>query len=241
MKKLNIVFLAIFTTIFLSSCISNNFAINANEPVAILSVRGTLNVPWLEERDDDYKDLDGMITNSINKIFGKNNPEIQTAQDRINYADEQFAYLLETNMGITVIPKDKIINSKQYKAITPSIFTFSDTKIYADNYKKIDEIGSQKTKLLLRELNAKSTIFVTFTFNKKVVEGSKLKGQITASVTMDVDVYDFKGHQKIMDTFTADSSQLVEILKTNYDKDALVELFPEIIDLVINQFIVKYM
>ncbi len=44
-----------------------------------------------------------------------------------------------------------------------------------------------------------------------------------------------------MDTFTADSSQLVEILKTNYDKDALVELFPEIIDLVINQFIVKYM
>lgn len=85
-----------------------------------------------------------MITNSINKIFGKNNPEIQTAQDRINYADEQFAYLLETNMGITVVPKDKIINSKQYKAITPSIFTFSDTKIYADNYKKIDEIGSQK-------------------------------------------------------------------------------------------------
>ena len=110
MKKLNIVFLAIFTTIFLSSCISNNFAIKANEPVAILSVRGTLNVPWLEERDDDYKDLDGMITNSINKIFGKNNPEIQTAQDRINYADEQFAYLLETNMGITVVPKDKIIN-----------------------------------------------------------------------------------------------------------------------------------
>ncbi|MDO5761003.1 MAG: hypothetical protein Q4Q06_08245 [Bacteroidota bacterium] len=118
MKKLNIVFLAIFTTIFLSNCISNNFAIKANEPVAILSVRGTLNVPWLEERDDDYKDLDGMITNSINKIFGKNNPEIQTAQDRINYADEQFAYLLETNMGITVVPKDKIINSKQYKAIT---------------------------------------------------------------------------------------------------------------------------
>ena len=124
----------------------------------------------MEERDDDYKDLDGMITNSINKIFGKNNPEIQTAQDRINYADEQFAYLLETNMGITVVPKDKIINSKQYKAITPSIFTFSDTKIYADNYKKNDEIGSQKTKLLLRELNAKSTIFVTFTFNKKVVK-----------------------------------------------------------------------
>lgn len=51
-------FLAIFTTIFLSNCISNNFAIKANEPVAILSVRGTLNVPWLEERDDDYKDLD---------------------------------------------------------------------------------------------------------------------------------------------------------------------------------------
>ena len=58
---------------------------------------------------------------------------------------------------------------------------------------------------------------------------------------MDVDIYDCRGHQKIMDTFTADSSQLVEILKTNYDKDALVELFPEIIDLVINQFIVKYM
>ena len=175
-------------------------------------------------------------------LFVWSTPQPQTGSARFRLCSIQRTENFSALWTLSAVPiRAKFFHSKQYKAITPSIFTFSDTKIYADNYKKIDEIGSQKTKLLLRELNAKSTIFVTFTFNKKVVEGSKLKGQITASVTMDVDVYDCRGHQKIMDTFTADSSQLVEILKTNYDKDALVELFPEIIDLVINQFIVKYM
>lgn len=233
--------LVVIVSLLLSSCISNSFSIETNNPVAILSVRGTLNVPWLEERDEDYQDLDGVLTNSINKLFGKNNPEIQTAQDRIDYADERIAQLLEENAGITVLPKEQVISSEQYKSITQSVFAVADTKVYANGYKKIDEISPKKSRLLLKELGGESTIFADFTFNKVVVDGSKLKGKITAHITMNIDVYDSHGNHKVMDTFQADSSTLLEISKDDYDRDALVELFPDLTDLVINQFIVKYL
>lgn len=240
-KKILFFCLALSGALVFSGCISNDIRLSEGQPFAVLSVRGNMNVPWLEERDDDYKDLDGMLTNAINKTFGKNNPEILTGQDRINYAADQFAYLLETNAGVEVISKEKVVGSSQYKAIVPSIFSFGDTLIYADDYKKIDELASKKTKFLLSEINGKSTVFLTFTFNKVLVEGSKLKGQVAANVTMNIDIYDQRGRQQVMDSFTAQSDTLLEIDKTNYDKDALVDCFPEIIDLVINQFIVKYM
>ena len=240
-QKILVFCLAFLSNLLFSGCISNNIRLTEGQPFAILSVRGNLNVPWLEERDEDYKDLDGVLTNAINKTFGKNNPEILTSQDRINYAAEQFAYLLETNGGIEVISKDKVINSRPYKEITPSIFSFGDTLVYADDYKKIDELAAKKTRFLLSEVNGKSTVFLTFTFNKVLVEGSKLKGQIAAHVTMNIDIYDQRGRQQVMDSFSVQSDNLLEIYKTNYDKDELVDCFPEIIDLVINQFIVKYM
>ena len=241
MKKIKIFFTIILASTLFTSCVSNKIVLSDYTPMAVLSVRGNQSIPWKEERDEDYQDLDGVITSSMNKLFGKSNPEIQTNKDRINYADERFAYLLEENVGISVVPKENVINAENYKSINQSVFAIADTKIYADDYKKIEELSNQKTKLLLRELNAGSSVFITFTFNKIIVEGSKLKGTMTASVTMDIDIYDNRGRQKLMDSLTAESSTLLEISKDKYDKDALVELFPDLIDLVINQFAVKYL
>lgn len=58
---------------------------------------------------------------------------------------------------------------------------------------------------------------------------------------MSVLVYNAEGKRVIQDDFTVISDGDVPMRMTKYDKDAMVELFPGVIDQLINLFIVKYL
>ena len=93
----------------------------------------------------------------------------------------------------------------------------------------------------MNEIGADSMISADFKFNKIIAEGTKFKGQVAAVVTATFNLYDSRGKNVIQDTIEVQSQQTVEIDFLNYDKQALVDLFPELVDQAINTFIVKNM
>ena len=58
---------------------------------------------------------------------------------------------------------------------------------------------------------------------------------------MNVLMYNEDGKKVLEDEFTVISPESVEMRMTKYDKDEMVELFPSVIDQLINKFIVKYL
>ncbi len=78
---------------------------------------------------------------------------------------------------------------------------------------------------------------------KKYIKGNgdNLKADLGAMGTMNVIMYNSNGKKVIDDQFTVISNESVEMYLTKYDKDAMVELFPDVIDQLINRFIVKYL
>ncbi len=225
----------------LYSCSSAKVSLYQNSPIVLLTVCSNSSVPWDEDRDEEYQDLDGLITKGINSVLGKNNPEIQSIQERLDYAQSSFENLLFNNAQIEVIQKKDLITSQSYQELKPDLFGFASSKSFGEGYKKIEELNSLSARKLLKELNAKSYVVLDFNFNKKIIDGSKLKGRVSASIKMNVDFYNERGKNILSETFYAISEDSIEIEKMYYDKEELVNQFPELIDLVINQFIVKYL
>ena len=239
---------ALFTALplLLVGCASTKYSMTESaSPVAILGVCGNTHVPYYssEVRDDEYGEEDGLLSNAINSFFGKNNPEIQTAADRVDYAEDAFRRILPEVAGVEVVPKEVVMNSPTYANIGKnSLLSYIDVKIRGEGYKFMDDIGSKKARLISRETGAKSLVFLSFTFKKYIKDdGDNLNANLGAMGIMNVLMYNEHGKKVLEDEFTVISPESVEMRMTKYDKDEMVELFPSVIDQLINKFIVKYL
>lgn len=245
MKKIYLCLLTLGASILLESCLSNNFLLNeSTSPLMIMQMSCNTHVPYYsdEVRDDEYGDEDGLISNAINSFLGKNNPEIQTVPDRLTYAEDSFRRLLPENAGVEVLDKQVLFDSPTYKNIgTGSMMSYLDVKYRSPDYKYMDDLGRKKARMICSETGAASLVFINFTFKKAIVDGSNLKGDVAAWAQMDIRLYDKTGKKVVDDVFTTTSSTTTELYLTKYDKEAIVEMFPDLIDELISKFIVKYL
>ncbi len=246
MKKSLLAAAVLFCSGFIfTSCLSNSFSMTeSGSPVVLMQVVTNTHVPYYSEetRDDEYGDEDGILSNAINGFLGKNNPEIQTVPDRALYIEEAFRRLMAENAGIEVLDKQILFESPTYKNIGEgSVMSYLDVKYRLPDYKFMDDIGAKKARLICRETGAKSLVFLNFTFKKVIADGSNLKGQVAARAEMEITVYNDQGKRVIHDTSVTQSLETTELYLTKYDKDAVVEMFPALIEELINKFIVKYL
>ena len=225
----------------LLGCGSTKVNVSECGSIVVFSVTGSMSVPYIEEKDDEYKDMDGLLTKSANAIFSRDNPEIAGARDRVDFCVDELQLLFEETAGLRVVPKETLLESETYKNMSAGILGYLETEVYATGYKMINEIGSKRARILMSEIGADSMISADFKFNKIITEGTELKGRIAAVVTATFNLYDSRGKNVIQDTIEVQSQQTVEIDFLNYDKQALVDLFPELVDQAINTFIVKNM
>ena len=208
-------------------------------PVAIVNVAANQTLPYYsdETREDEYGDDEGVLTVTVNKFLAKENPEFLTRLDRVDYADEVLAKTLVEIAGCEVVDKDKVIDSDTYKSLGNSPLALLDTRCRAIDYKVFYDINGKKARLLEKEVGAKSLVLLEFKFNKMLMKGSKLSGKLGGRAEMTAKVYDDKGKLIINKDYLSTSFDTIEISKLNYDRDALVELFPPLIENLINQFV----
>ena len=245
MKKFVLVFLSLIS-LFFASCSSTKIALNEYESIAVIGVTGNKNLSEQvdtlyvrsEEEDTDDTNLLSMV---VDKFLHGENPELLTGQDRVDYAEDYFHHALEDIAGLTVAKKEDVIESEQYKSSVVSPLGFVDTWASASGFdKNLYSIGAKKARLMMQELNVKSLVAAEFRFNKLFDDESKVKTNVHAQVIMDVILYDKNGNKIVIDSFKTESIKKLPVRKFKYDTDSLIEMYPPLIESVINAFIVKY-
>lgn len=245
MKKISstITLMCLSALFFLSSCASTKITLSEYSPAAIISVTGTSLVMWQSEKQDSQEDddSDNVLTGMVNKILDSNNPEILTAVDRLDYADESFHRIASEISSLDVLSKKSVVDSNIYKYSTRSLFNALSDSTCATGYKDMTVIGAKKARLLIQGLEAKSLVAMDFNFKKILASGNKRNGQVAAAITMKMKILDEKGRVAVNKDYYRQSSQTVLIQSGYYDKDALIEIINTTIDELITAFVVEYM
>ena len=242
-KSILLCFALAFAAGLVTGCKSAPIALADHAPIAVITVVGNHSLPWKEDddpNDESDKGQDGTLTTLVNKLIGGNNVEFTSGQNRIDYAYDAFNSLLEEVGGFTVVPKETVQNSKEYVNARENIFNILEARVKATGTKDFMKAGSMRARSFTKDMGAKSLIFAEFKFQKTNIRGNKWTGQVAASVTMRVRVLDDRGKELIDREYSAVSPDALQISGRKYDKDRLVEMVNETIDVTINKFIMDY-
>lgn len=236
--------LAVGVAALLASCASTkNINLNEHSPTAIISITGTNLVAWLDSKQNDNDEddnTDGVLNSMVNRAIGGKNPEIATAVDRLDYADDSFRHIVPEITGIEVLDKDKVVNSEIYKRTMGTFYNSLTDNAKGTNYKDMTVIGAKKARILMRELGVNSLVSMNFNFKKVLAKGTKQNGQAAAFVIMKIKVIDSKGRELINKEYTRRSTETAEITGGYYNKEELLDLINKTIDELITEFAHDY-
>ncbi len=242
MKKINVLFLALVGSAFvLTGCASTKISLQESSPVAVISIIGNTQVPWIDEDDEtvlatDEPEAESLLTSMASRIMDSNNPEILTAVDRLDYAFDSASMNILEMTGCAVLPKEEVLSSEAYTYLTPSYFNSLTPTKTATGFKDLTTIGAKNARYLMDSIGAKSLLILSFTFQKDVVKGTKTNGAIGGVVTMKAKLLNNRGREVLNKIFVAKTSEPIKIMRGQYNKDSLVEQLENTIDDVIRQF-----
>lgn len=242
MKKFNTLSLALVGIAFvLTSCASTKISLQESSPVAVISIIGNTQVPWIDEDDEavlatDEPEAESLLTSMASRIIDSNNPEILTAVDRLDYAFDSASMNILEMTGCAVLPKEEILSSEAYSYMAPSYFNSLTPTKTATGFKDLTTIGAKNARYLMDSLGAKSLLILSFTFQKDVVKGTKTNGAIGGVVTMKAKLLNNRGREVLNKIFVAKTSEPIKIMRGQYNKDSLVEQLENTIDDVMRQF-----
>ena len=208
-------------------------------PMAVFSMSSNTSVNWFDDgfnKDQNIK-TGGVLSDQLNKFIDKNNPEHFTAAQRLTLADQIFREKMQEIAGISVITPEEFLSSKIYDEQTVSAFKYIEAREFLEGYKKIQTMGRKKSRLLIQELGLGGMFRLDFKFEKRLVQGNNWNGKVTAMAEMKVYFIDKSGKENHPKVYTAVSPQKIEISGRKYDQQALVDLFPELIENMILKFI----
>ena len=242
MKKINVLFLALIGSAFvLTGCASTKISLQESSPVAVISIIGNTQVPWIDEDDEtvlatDEPEAESLLTSMASRIMDSNNPEILTAVDRLDYAFDSASMNILEMTGCAVLPKEEVLSSEAYTYLTPSYFNSLTPTKTATGFKDLTTIGAKNARYLMDSIGAKSLLILSFTFQKDVVKGTKTNGAIGGVVTMKAKLLNNRGREVLNKIFVAKTSEPIKIMRGQYNKDSLVEQLENTIDDVMRQF-----
>lgn len=242
MKKFIPFLFAMCTLISFLSCASTKISADETSPVAIISIVGNQNVPWIEENPDRPQDTnsepeaEGIMTGFVNKVLYSKDPELLTAVDRLDYAFDSAGQILPEIAGIDVVEKNKVLETESYKYLRSSYFNTLAATENATGFKDLTTIGAKNARILIDECGAKSILILSFTFQKDIFKGTRSNGQIVGKVTMKAKLLNSRGREIVNKVFTTTTTEKIRITSGQYDKDALIQNLNSCIDDVLRSF-----
>lgn len=243
-KSLIIGFACVAALLLLSGCASTkSISLAGKSPMAVISVIGTNLVSWQEQTQNDNDETlstDGAFNALLNKAIDSKNPEIATAVDRLDYADESFRRIMSETAGLQILDKSKVVDTDVYEYTRGSFYNSLSDSVCATGYKDMTVIGAKKARMLESGLGAKSLASMDFSFKKTVIKGNRQNGKLAALVVMKIKILDEHGREFINKEYTGISSKTIPIMSGYYKKEELLSLINETIDDLITQFAVEF-
>lgn len=232
---------AALAVVFFFGCSSTKQPLMSYGPVGILSVTGSVNLPYYEDEVETEITGDGLLSKSITSVIYRDNPEITTAQTRLDYCIETMEKLISENAGIEVIGKEQFLASPVYQGFHQSVLSFADPLVYPTNYKKISELGAKNARLLMNDIGANSLLTANFKFYKTLVDGTKYKGKISVRIEADFTLYNSSGKAVLTDSVSCSSFETTDIDMLKYDKNAIVNMIPALTEEAVSKFVVRHL
>jgi hypothetical protein len=247
MKKIPLyisILASVFASFILSSCQSTKVVAADHSPSAVVSVYGNSSIPWFVDERDKTSESDGegggMLSGLVNRALGAHDPEIQTVQSRIDTAAEIFCTSLENKGKLAVVDHTIVEKTPAFKTNGNSFLDSVGDDVAATGYKIMSAGSSKRNKDIAKQAGAKSTIFVTFKFQKQKLNVTWGKTAVAARVTMDVYIANAAGHKIFKNQYYAVSPDSVPYENGKWDKEGLCNMFPDTITTVVNNFILDY-
>lgn len=243
-KKSSIIAFACVAALLSAGCSSTkNISLEGKSPMAVVSIIGTNLVSWQEQTQNDNDETlstDGAFNALLNKAIDGKNPEIATAVDRLDYADESFRRIMAETANLQILEKSKVVDTDIYEYTRGSFYNSLSDSARATGYKDMTVIGAKKARMLESELGAKSLATMDFNFKKTIIKGNRQNGKLAALVTMKIKILDERGREFINKEYTGVSSKTTPIISGYYKKEELISLINETIDDLITQFAVEF-
>ncbi len=246
MKKVVFAFLFLLAAVcpILSCASTKKIELYENSPAAVISITGTNLVSWkekkrLNKRNDDENE-DRLFNTALSKAIDRNNPEILTAKDRLDYADESFRRIVPDLTGLSVLDKELVTGSLAYKKTHGSFYNTLSDSIRASGYKDLGVLGAKKARSLMKGTGAGSLVSMEFDFKKILTSGTKSDGQAAALVSMRIKIRGSSGQIFINKEYSKQSSENFPVLDGDYDQNVLLSLIKQTTDEVIAEFAYEY-
>ena len=225
---------------FLYGCASTPQNLKDFSPVAIMTVYSNPSVPWYDEKTNSESVEDGILSGAVNRLINKKNPEHEERQERINQASALLSEKMR-EFGLEVIDPTTNPEVSAYKNAGSGFTDYLGNTVPAQGYEAITSSNGKRNRSLCKESGAKSVLYVNFRFQKVMVkEGVHNKG-VAARVVMSVFGTDENGKRIINKEYKAVSEDYADLVKSsNWDKEKVVSLFPDLENKVISHFLADY-
>ena len=240
MKK-QIAFFALLPVIllFLESCGSTKIIIEETSPVALISVIGNTQVPWVDEDEETTPtgepEAEGLLSSMTSKLTDSQNLEILTAVDRLDYACDSVNQILPEMTEFQLIPKESLLSSDAYAYLSPSYFNMLAATKKATGMKDLSTLGAKNARVFMESVGAKSALLLSFTFQKDISKGTRKNGFVTGIVTMKAKFLNNRGRE-VMNKIYVSKTAPLKIMSGQYSKDNLVSALNDSIDATVRQF-----
>lgn len=236
MKKVILSFTAVcFILTGCASTITNPDTVN---PIGIVSIMSNSQIGWYGEEKEEASLLGSILNNVVNE---KQDEGLSTLLSRADILIGEAEGILRNTLAdsgkVSVLDKNTVLDSDAYKlAEMSTLFSISDF-IYPEGYSPVDYKDKNLAKNLYKELGATSSLYVDFTFNKKVIFGVEQNGKLGAFVAMSVKIVNSKGKVIFQKSYRAQSEDSTAVVGGIYDPQKLLDLFPETVQEVCDSFI----
>ena len=238
-----VLFIAAATSL-LTGCASTKLSVKESSPVAIISITGNTQIPWVDEESEEVSptgepEAESLLTSMASSFTNSQNPEILTAIDRLDYAYDSANLNLLELAGYTVLPKEELLSSEAYTYMAPSYFNMLTATKNATGFKDLFILGAKNARYIMEETGAKSLLALSFTFQKELVRGTRSSGTVGGIVTMKAKILNSRGREVFNKIFVARTSGQIKIMHGQYNKETLIENLNDAIDDAMRQFCIE--
>ncbi len=235
-------FFALLAAILFSSCSSLSTIKDpaAVSPLAVITVYSNSEIGWYREEKSNSGLLDNFLSKTINKA---KNETVSTLLSRadilVNDAEKSLLTAFST-APVKLVEKESIVESSVYVSKSESQLENEGEFIKADGYKILTHNDASFAAQLSKETGANGLVYVNFTFSKLVLTGIEKNGTLGAGVRMNITITDKAGKMLFAKSFYEQSKKSTAVVAGVYNPQALLDLFPPVIDKVCQDFAAEF-
>jgi hypothetical protein len=226
MQKIGIGIIIILICL-LTRCTTVKGGLSSYEPTAIVSIMSNKVINWEGEEERVEGVGDSFIRNIILPKQTANKVTQSTADELIEEAATIMFDSLTLAEIATIVPPADVLETQAYFRAKPNMRVDSGDYVKPMAYKFINNADKDLAINLAQEEGIKSTLYLDFTFNKKLANSFMKSGTMIAQVIMRVTLLDENGKKLYFKSHEYWSPNKIEVVSAAYVEDELMELFRE--------------